>query len=165
MSLPARTFPVVRFTVAGEEPGATARIVGSVGRPYTVIYDGACRVCGKLVDMLAEWDTHESVEIVPSQAPGVHARFPWIPARAYAESVQVVRARDGKTWQGAAALETIINVMPKGRLIGWVFKVPYVRPLAEYLYRTFAKNRYRLGCGEHCQYRPLDVDFDVDHKT
>lgn len=154
-----QTVPVVRFTIAGENPAAKARIVGTAGRPYTVIYDGACNVCGKLVSLLVQWDRKKVLEITPSQAPGVHARFPWIPRRAYMDSVQVVRTSDGKTWQGAAALEAIINALPKGRLIGWVFAIPFVRPLAERFYRWFARNRYRMGCGEHCQYRPLDVDF------
>jgi predicted DCC family thiol-disulfide oxidoreductase YuxK len=155
-----RTVPVVRFTIAGENPAGNARVVGAAGRPYTVIYDGACNVCGKLVNLLAHWDREAVLEITPSQAPGVHARFPWIPLRAYVESVQVVRTSDGKTWQGAAALEAIINTLPRGRLIGWVFMIPFVRPLAERFYQWFARNRYHLGCGEHCQYRPLDVDFE-----
>ncbi len=154
-----RTVPIVRLTVAGDDQGANARILGTVGRPFTVIYDGNCKVCGKLVSVLAESDVHGALEVVPSQAPGVHARFPWIPLRAYAESIQVVRASDGKTWQGAAAVEAIINAMPKGRLIGWIFSVPYVRPLAERFYRWFARHRYQLGCGEHCEYRSLDVDY------
>jgi predicted DCC family thiol-disulfide oxidoreductase YuxK len=154
------TVPVVRFTVTGADPVSQARVVGTPGRPYTVIYDGSCKVCGKLVNVLAEWDTQGLLEITPSQAPGVHARFPWIPLRAYMESVQVVRTADGKTWQGAAAIEAVINVMPKGQLIGWVFAIPFMRPLAERFYRWFARNRYHLGCGEHCQYKPLDVTYE-----
>jgi predicted DCC family thiol-disulfide oxidoreductase YuxK len=49
--------------------------------------------------------------------------------------------------------------MPKGKLVSWVFKLPYARPLAERFYRWFARNRYRLGCGEHCTYRGERVDF------
>lgn len=157
-----QTVPVVRFTAAGDDPGGKARVVGTAGRPYTVIYDGNCKVCGKLVSVLVDWDKKGVLEIVPSQAPGVHARFPWIPPRAYAESVQVVRNSDGETWQGAGAIEALINAMPKGWLIGWVFKIPFIRPLAERFYRWFARHRYRLGCGEHCQYRPLDVEFSVE---
>jgi predicted DCC family thiol-disulfide oxidoreductase YuxK len=32
-----------------------------------------------------------------------------------------------------------------------------VRALADRFYRWFARNRYRLGCGSHCQSRPADV--------
>jgi predicted DCC family thiol-disulfide oxidoreductase YuxK len=157
---PRATVPVVRFTVKGEsQPPLSAPTVGSPGREYTIVYDGACRVCQGLVRRIEKWDRRGVFWIVPSQAPGVHARFPWIPMRSFAQSVQVIR-RDGKTWQGAAAIEQTIDQLPKGKLITWVFSIPFVRPLAERFYRWFARNRYRLGCGEHCQFRPLDLDFE-----
>ena len=150
------TVPVVVFTVAGQA-GAPPASVG-LGRPYTVVYDGSCKVCGRLVKMLRKWDKKEMLEIIPSQTAGIHARFPWIPARAYAESVQLI-GPGGRTWQGAAAVERIIDVMPKGKLITWVFSIPFVRPLAERFYRWFARNRYKLGCGEHCTYREQMLEF------
>jgi predicted DCC family thiol-disulfide oxidoreductase YuxK len=121
------------------------------GRPYTVVYDGYCNVCKRLVGVLLTWDSKGDLEILPSQTPGLGARFPWIPARAYLESIQLVDHRNGNTWQGAAAIERIINALPKGRIITWIFSIPFVRPLAERFYRWFARNRYNLGCGEHCQ--------------
>lgn len=147
------TVSVVRFTVRGQ---------GTVACPtceYTVIYDGNCRVCTRLANALRKWDKHQLLEIVPSQAPGVTARFPWIPARAYAEALQMVGA-NGETWSGAAAIEHILDVLPKGRLISWFFKIPFMRDLADKFYRWFARNRYRLGCGDHCMTRPADVLFD-----
>jgi predicted DCC family thiol-disulfide oxidoreductase YuxK len=156
---PSKTVPVVRFTVKGE--GSVAPVaprVGSPDRRYTIVYDGACKVCQALVRRLTKWDKHAVFEIVPSQGDGVRARFPWIPARAFAQSVQLIR-RDGHTWQGAAALEQIIDQLPKGKLITWIFSIPFVRPLAERFYRWFARNRYRLGCGEHCQFRALDLQY------
>jgi predicted DCC family thiol-disulfide oxidoreductase YuxK len=160
------TVPVVRFTVKGVERTPSLAVTRStggasgmgLGRPFTIVYDGTCKVCGRLVRMLRKWDTQGRLEIIPSQQPGVQARFPWIPARAYTESVQFI-ARDGRTWQGARAIEEIITVMPKGRLLAWVFSIPFVRPLAEKFYRWFAKNRYKLGCGEHCQLRAEQLDY------
>jgi len=136
------------------------------GCAYTVIYDGRCKVCGRMVKLLARWDRQHILEIIPSQAPGVHARFPWIPERAYAESVQLIRNSDGKTWQAAGALEELLRVMPKGRLFSWLFKIPFVRPLADKFYRWFARNRYRMGCGDHCAVRPVDLDYqDGDRRA
>lgn len=120
-------------------------------RPYTVVYDGDCGVCGRIVDVLGRWDRAGQLEIVPSRAPGVRQRFSWIDSRAFIESMQVVRSADGMTWQGAAAIEQLLAVLPRGRWIAWIFRVPFVRGLAERSYRWFARNRYRLGCGEHCR--------------
>ena len=161
------TIPVVRFTVKGEPVGspmdssAGASGVG-LGRPYTLIYDGQCKVCGRLVKMLRKWDeASRLLEIIPSQTPGLHARFPWIPTGAYLESVQLV-GPGGHTWQGAAAIEQLLDALPKGGLITWIFSIPFARPLAERFYRWFARNRYRLGCGSHCTYRELSLEFGDD---
>jgi predicted DCC family thiol-disulfide oxidoreductase YuxK len=149
------TVPVVRFTVAGE-PETPSH---GLGRAYTVVYDGDCKVCTRLVKLLRKWDRSGMLEIVPSQQRGVMARFPWIPPRAYAEALQLVAA-DGTTWQGAAAIEKLLDVLPRGRLIAWIFSIPFVRTIADRFYRWFAKNRYRLGCGAHCQSRPLDLIWE-----
>jgi predicted DCC family thiol-disulfide oxidoreductase YuxK len=125
---------------------------------YAVIYDGHCKVCSRMVKLLTKWDRNHDLEMIPSQAPGVRERFSWIPARAYIESVQVVRTSDGKTWQAAAALEELLKVIPRGRLISWLFRIPLVRPLVDRFYGWFARNRYRIGCGEHCAVRISGVD-------
>jgi predicted DCC family thiol-disulfide oxidoreductase YuxK len=142
------TVPVVRFTP-----------VAAPSRRYSVIYDGRCKVCGRLVRVLAKWDANRELEIIASQTAGVRERFPWIPARAYVDSMQVIRTRDGRTWQAAAALEELLTVLPRGKLISWMFKIPFVRPLVDRFYRWFARNRYRLGCGEHCAVRNADLDY------
>lgn len=145
------TVPVVVFTVRGAPPSE------GLGRPYTVVYDGTCKVCTRLSNVLRRWDRGQ-LEVVASQTPGVTARFPWIPVKAYAEALQLI-GPGGETWQGSAAIEQLLNVLPRGRLIAWIFHVPFIRALADRFYRWFARNRYHLGCGAHCQSRPLNVIF------
>lgn len=152
------TVQVVHFTVAGRDVGK------GLGRPYTVVYDGTCKVCTRLAGVLRRWDRGHEIEVVPSQAPGVMARFPWIPAHAYVEALQMV-GPGGRTWSGAAAIEQILDVLPKGKLISWVFSIPFVRVLADRFYKWFARNRYRLGCGEHCMSRPADVMWRDAERT
>lgn len=121
---------------------------------YAVVYDGHCRVCNRIVAGLEKWDRRAELEIIPSQTPGLGARFPWISERAFADSMQVVRASDGRTWAGAAAVEQLLGVLPRGLWIAWIFHVPFARGLADSFYRWFARNRYHLGCGEHCRTHP-----------
>ena len=118
-------------------------------REYTVVYDGRCNVCSRIVTVLERRDRDKRLEIVSSAEREVADRFPWIPPAAYAESLQVIRTADNRTWQGAAAVEQLLDVLPKGRFISWIFSIPFARPLAEKLYRAFARNRYRLGCKLH----------------
>ncbi len=162
-------YPVVRFTVRGAPRDPDERVEGvegagfystagfsgvGEGRPYTVVYDGHCKVCGRIVGVLRVWDRHSrKLEIVPSQMPGLAERFPWIPPSRYLESLQVVGA-GGRTWERAAAVEQLIDVLPRGGLLAWVFALPGVRGATDVFYRWFARNRYRLGCGEHCAYHP-----------
>lgn len=148
------TIPVVRFTVTGQSQSPST----GLGRPYTLVFDGACRMCTRLSQVLHRWDSKQRIEVTALQNPGVMARFPWIPERAYAQAIQLV-GPGGETWQGAAAVEQLLTILPRGRWIAWIFHVPFVRALADRVYRWVARNRYRLGCGEHCQSRPLDVAF------
>ena len=55
-----------------------------------------------------------------------------------------------KTWEGARAVEQLVRVLPRGPRLGWVFRLPFARPLFAWGYRNFARNRRRFGCGEHC---------------
>ena len=81
MTTGAQRFPVVRFVFAGQSSDC-----GGEGRPWTLVYDGNCKVCGRLVRLLERWDRRKRIEIIPSQNTCVLAGFPWIPAEAYAEA-------------------------------------------------------------------------------
>ncbi len=142
---------VDRFTVAGMD-----EMSAGLGREFTVVFDGDCRVCTRLSEILRKWDRERRLEVVSSQTPGLILRFPWIPPRAYAEALQLVRL-DGTTWQGASAIEELLNILPRGKLISWIFAIPFMRILADRFYKSFARNRYRLGCGTHGRIRPPAV--------
>ena len=119
-------------------------------RSHVVVYDGQCGVCTKLAHTLERWDVQRVFEVTTSQAPGVKARFPWISEQAYAEALQLISV-DGTTWQGAAAIEQLVAILPRSRWLAWMYNIPFARALADRAYRTFARNRYRFGCGDHCR--------------
>ena len=123
----------------------------AMGTQLTVVYDGHCGVCTRLAERVAKLDRHRVLEIVPSQSVEVRARFPWIPASAYDESLQVVRASDGWTWEGAAAVEEIIKALRAGWVVSWLFRLPFARQLAQRGYRWFADHRGENGCGDDCR--------------
>lgn len=143
------TDPVIHFAVHDESDRGPI----TFDRPYTVVYDGHCKICGRFVKVLRSWDTEGLLTIVPSQTPGVRAWFPWIPPRAFDEAIQLIGPGD-KTWQAAEAIEMLLDILPRGRWLSWAFDVPGFHNVANCFYHWFARNRYRLGCGEHCQYRP-----------
>jgi predicted DCC family thiol-disulfide oxidoreductase YuxK len=101
-------------------------------------------MCGRIAGVLREWGG-DMIAVTPSPDPNM-------------ESLQLI-APEGRTWEGAAAIEELLTILPRGRLIGWIFHVPLMRGLADRIYRWIARNRYRLGCGEHCSYRGQDKTF------
>ena len=103
---------------------------------------------------LARWDREGRLEIVPSQTPGLAARFPWISAEDYDRSLQVV-GPGPRTLEGAAALHEIFSLLPRGRFLAALLRFPMLRRLADRFYRWFARNRYRFGCANHCATRPV----------
>ena len=116
---------------------------------YTLVYDGECRVCSRSVEVVRRWDQRHEIEIIAFQAAGVMQRFSWIPHHAFAEAIQLI-GPGNETWRGAAAIEQLLNVLPRGRWLAWSYRIPLGRWLADRFYRWFARNRYRLGCGQHC---------------
>ncbi len=112
---------------------------------YTVVFDGDCSVCRRFAGGLLRWDREEALEIVPSQRVGVKDRFPWIPQEAFEASVQLI-SPEGTTWSGAAAMEKLLAVLLRGRWLLWVFRIPFMRRIAERGYRSFAGHRHRMGC-------------------
>lgn len=147
------SIPVVRFVYGGQESTG-----GGSGRPYTVVWDGSCKVCGRLVALLGKWDRRNAIETIPYQNAGVLARFPWIPAEEYTQAVQLI-GPGGQTWQGAAAIDRLLDVLPYGGWLGWVFNLPLVGRQLDRFYRWFARNRYRFGCGEHCQIKQSRLNY------
>lgn len=116
---------------------------------HTLVYDGQCRVCQRSVAAVRALDPHGHIEIVASQDAGVLQRFAAIKPTAFDEAMHLI-ARSGTIRSGAAAIEELLRVLPRTRWFAPVFSFPLVRGFADRLYRWVARNRYRLGCTEHC---------------
>jgi predicted DCC family thiol-disulfide oxidoreductase YuxK len=147
------SFPVVHFVFGGQEAASAG-----MGRPYTVVFDGQCKVCTRLSGLLRKWDRDNELEVIPFQNTSVLTRFPGSPARRTGRRCSWW-GRGGRRGKGGGAIEQLLKILPLGGAIGWVFKIPYFGVGFERFYRWFAANRYRFGCGAHCQLRPLDIDF------
>jgi predicted DCC family thiol-disulfide oxidoreductase YuxK len=120
------------------------------GASYTLVFDGNCRICQRAVASIRRLDRGGVIEIVASQEPGVRARFSSIPSAAFDEAMHLIAKDSGATWSGAAAVEELLRVLPRTRWFAPLFHVPFVRVVADAMYRWVARNRHRLGCGEHC---------------
>jgi predicted DCC family thiol-disulfide oxidoreductase YuxK len=85
-----------------------------------------------------------------AEDPSAGVRFPWISRESLEESIHLV-ALDGRTWEGAGAVEMLVGILPGWRWASFLFRLPLARPAARRIYRWVARNRYRLSCGDHCR--------------
>ncbi|HSG49663.1 MAG TPA: DUF393 domain-containing protein [Longimicrobiales bacterium] len=115
---------------------------------YMVIFDGGCDMCQGWVGRLRRWDREGVLTFAPYQDPSIPELLPWIPGEAFADAVQVV-APDGRTWSGAGAVEVLAEILPGGRPLALLFRIPLVRVLADDVYRRVAARRRRKGCSLH----------------
>ena len=127
-----------------------AAAAGPALKPYVLVYDGECRVCTRIAGRIREMDRDAMIDVVPFAESRAETRFPWIPAEAFADAMQLV-GPGNETWQGAAAVEKLFDLLPRARWLRWVFALPFGRLLADRFYRWFGRNRYRFGCSDHCR--------------
>jgi len=116
---------------------------------HTLIFDGACPMCVRWMGRVRNWDTNGAFEYVPLQDPSVPDRFPDLSRDALAREMHLI-GPDGTIRTGAGAVERILELLPRGRWVRWLFKLPFARPIADRIYREVAENRTSLGCGSHC---------------
>jgi predicted DCC family thiol-disulfide oxidoreductase YuxK len=116
---------------------------------HTLLYDGDCPICLASVKRLRAIDTANRLELLPNRDPGVAERFPHLRPEALSRSLHLV-GPEADVWEGAEALERIAALMPGFSWVSWIFRIPFVRPMARVLYAGVARSRYRLSCAKHC---------------
>jgi predicted DCC family thiol-disulfide oxidoreductase YuxK len=116
---------------------------------WTVLYDGDCNFCRRTVRRLQRLDRDDRLALVPYQDREVAEFFAWLSRDALEDTLHVVSPA-GEVWTGARAVERLVPLLRGGRVPALIFRLPLVRPLADRVYRWIARNRHRLGCGEHC---------------
>ena len=112
--------------------------------PVTLVFDGYCGVCTRLVRWIRVQDRGGRINALPSQLPGVLDRYGLTREQA-AREVWAVDAA-GKVWSGAEAIFVILDLLgpPWSRLAAWS-RLPPFRQLAGPSYHWFAAHRHWFG--------------------
>ncbi len=116
---------------------------------HTVLYDGSCPLCCRAVTRLKGWNSDGALEFLSSDSPRIETEFSWITKEQLAEALYLV-GPGNQTWAGARAVEELVRILPRFRLVSWVFRLPFARAFARFGYRQIARNRNALGCDDHC---------------
>lgn len=119
----------------------------------TLLHDGACALCARLVSTVRAWDRDGRIECLAYQDASVAARFPALAPADLARELHLVEP-DGRVTRGPAAVERLLRLLPHGRPLALLFHLPFAGAVAARVYAAVARNRHRLGCGEHCGARP-----------
>jgi len=144
--------------MGGGAQGATARNVATDPLSHlprrVVLFDGVCVVCNRSVEWLLGRDRAHALAFAPLQGETARRIAEALPGRIPQDldTVVLVEREDGgaRVHLRSQALRRALELTGGGllaRLLGWV-----PRPLADLLYRGFARVRYRLfGRRESCR--------------
>lgn len=117
---------------------------------WTLVYDGDCEFCERTVRLLKRWDRRDRLRPVPFQSADLVS---YGIERGAAEEAMHLVSPTGEVWRGAEAGREIAALMPGGRPLAWLFRVPGVLPLAERVYAWIARRRHRFGCSSDVCHR------------
>ena len=108
----------------------------------TLIYDGECCFCKRWAGRLSYF-TNNHVEYLSSSEALV--RFSQIPTENYNRSIKLVDS-EGNVFEGAEAVFRTLACVPGKTWPLWVYQnIPGFALIAEWVYRTVAKNRKIFG--------------------
>lgn len=110
---------------------------------WTLIYDGDCQFCRRLVKLISRLDSKARLTTLPFQHVDLQR---YGVSREAAEQAMQLVAPSGEVWSGAAAASKLARLLPALRPLAWGFRVPGALGLAERVYRWIARRRHRFGC-------------------
>jgi predicted DCC family thiol-disulfide oxidoreductase YuxK len=119
-------------------------------RAHTLLYDGECGICRRSIQWIRNRDREGRIRAIAYQEPGVSREFPEITRDELERAMQLV-SPEGRRWEGADAVEQVVRLLPVWKGLTPLFWIPGVRIVARRVYGWVARNRRRLGCGEHCR--------------
>lgn len=109
-----------------------------------VIYDGECRFCIDKINRIKKLDRNSELMYIPRQDPAAEAEYPQIKNVDLEEGLLFV-AEDGTVHVAADAIYQIACVVPDGKRVAWLYRVPIIKQIIQIGYRIIAINRKRLG--------------------
>lgn len=111
--------------------------------PLIVIYDGHCRLCQHGSARLVRLARPGSIQRIDFRVPGALDPYPSITPQDAEAAMQLV-SPDGSVVSGAHAVFAALATRPLLRPLLWIYRLPVVRPLMEWLYQRVARNRFRI---------------------
>lgn len=115
-----------------------------------VIYDGECKFCTASVRKLHRFDGRGRLAFISLHDPDVARRYPDLTHDEMMQYMFVI-PQDGRRLRGAEAFKYLSTRLPLLYWMAPLLYLPGLMPLWQWLYRKFAKTRYRFGRIESCE--------------
>lgn len=120
----------------------------------TLYYDGSCRFCAMEMKRLGRWDRGGKLAFVDIALPGFD------PSHLGAEMAQLdlqlySQTCDGRILIGTDSMLAAYTLAGRGWMV-WPLRVPLLRGVLGWLYRLFARNRYKMS--RLLGYKPVCAD-------
>ncbi len=115
-----------------------------------VIYDGHCKFCTASVQRLAGADRRGRLAFLSLHDPETSRRYPELSHDALMAYLYVCTP-DGRRLRGAEGFKHLSTRLPALYWMAPPLHLPGFMPLWQFLYRAFAKRRYRFGRIESCE--------------
>lgn len=109
-----------------------------------VVYDGHCRICSAQVERLARFDGGGRLSFVSLHDPLVGERYADLSHDDLMSAMYVITVA-GERHRGVAAIRYLTRRLPKLWWLAPLLHLPGTLPLWSWMYRQFAKYRYRFG--------------------
>lgn len=109
----------------------------------TLYYDGLCPFCTIEMDRLRRWDKHGQLGFVDISIGGfdpshLGATMEQLNLEVYSQTDQ------GQVLAGTESIFAAYRLVGRGWIV-WPLRVPLLRQFLSWLYRLFARNRYRMS--------------------
>lgn len=109
----------------------------------TLYYDGKCPFCSAEMRRLAGWDRVNRLDFVDMSQAGFDPSHLQLTMDDLNREMVSQRA-DGAVLIGVQSLLAAYTLVGKGWLV-WPLRVPLLRDMLSWMYRLFARNRYKMS--------------------
>lgn len=117
--------------------------------PYTMLYDGNCRICRQQAEWVEAYDEQRQIELLDANSPAARERFPQISHEEAMGQLHVI-GPDGTIYRGAEAVRELLLRLPALRGLGELMRLPGALMVAGPIYDFVARNRYLFGGNSAC---------------
>ncbi|WP_144935990.1 thiol-disulfide oxidoreductase DCC family protein [Paenibacillus sp. 32O-W] len=134
------------------------------GQRLILLYDAHCVLCRRTVDTLSRLEVGSELIMLPYQ----EAEISQLPEGLTLEQLQSqlhVIDEQNEVYRGAEAVCRIMSKVKGWRWIAVLYRIPFLRPLADRIYKWIADNRYKLfGRNEDCESGSCQLHLPMDKK-